>query len=422
MTIHSVITKQFNKLAKSVGVLALLTGSVVTASVYEFADPAISPTNHSSVQAPLAANAFVALLGLESASDKDMMSTGHDILTTYHQAFQSKTLNNLANDWDEVIHNHQGVDRTWLKSIAPCNTRKGGSCLQVLSNTVNPVTKHPERLTLLLNRYQQILNMTYFEEVQQVSDLMPQANYGYMGKLSTIKKAHLFQTGEYLHLMELISLENQFWRRVLTQGNSLIAKMVAISNIWTNTTLVAELHTLGVLDNELQNHLKSLLAPLSAEALDISEAFDYELQYTLGAIKQGKGHESLLVEPDKTIHTLQEFYVAPLKCLSKLSKSEFKVFYAERDNAPAIKACEINHLFANNEAISRILYQATGNEVNIASSVIAVSDYIARVHDLNGMLEMVNKHLFSDSKSLSNHDLIAFDCLNPDSVCQLPIR
>jgi len=267
--------------------------------------------------------------------------------------------------------------------------------------------------------------MPDFQESQLVSDLMPWANYGYLGKLSIVKKGSLYNAGDISGLVALIADESKFWRMLLSKGDSLISKMVATSNMWRNTHLISELHHRGELSRDDYNQLRNSVAPLSQDSLDIGEAFDYELKFTIGAIKQKRGHESLLVQPRETISALERYYTAPLKCLSKLTSNDFSTFYHQRHSKPAPSTCGIRDAFESSETSSLVLYSDGEKDINLANSVVSTTDYIARVHDLDGMLELIRSRLFPEinvahAEAQQPTSTLGFECLSPDSICRLP--
>jgi hypothetical protein len=332
-------------------------------------------------------NVYPLIYGFPAASDRDPRQAGLAIIETLRARFASGDGATLSEqEIGDILGNPDAPD-VW-NGIFPaldCNARFEIDCAdRLIADAALADTNRP-RLGLLLGRYETMLGMPRFEENQEYDISTPLPAYGAVMAIARIRLALKFRTGSTQEILAGIAEDVAFWKRMLRDGQSLIAKMIALAGLRNDTMFVSALLREGSLSADEIDAVDRVLSPLTADERDIGETFLAELRIVL---LSGKPYALLLDGPPAVTRlalqenaTLNEHYVnatIPLQLRASLSASEF---YAREAHGPLVY--EIR-------AVPPPLYNLGGKLVlKRTASGIGYTDYISRVHDIDGRIALV---------------------------------
>ena len=351
-------------------------------------------------------NAYIALLGLKSDESQNMFYAGEQIVANYQRQLEN------PGDFSDSIGEYgeyeidKSLDAFWLEALDGCNDRIDDSCLKPHSEKLKNIQTDSARLNALLNRYQQLLLAKDFSEIDNVSFNMPTPAYIYAIKLGKIQIINLYNAKNYSAMLRQIKADMAFWRMVLRQGKSLIAKMVAVSRIWGNIEYMSELLKEESLSSADLQLVKELASPLTRSELDIGKSFVWEFRHTIYFFENLPLSEKLISQTNASVNTSYELTTAPLICLSKLDASKFGSFYNDWKQSKHQEICNIQSSRTDHFSNLLNLYNIAGRVHLPESSELYASDYIARVRDLNGMFKLLKLKLdLRNAESLSIEQL-----------------
>ena len=230
-------------------------------------------------QAPSEDNAYYALVGFYAPSDADAHQRGTEIVKTINARLESSE----AISMEELqIDTLLGPDRVGFEgSAAELCPRDIMNCLAVYREKHKEIEQLATRNEVLIARYYALHRFPYFRETIQdtvVSVFPNYANDSYWTVLAkTGLRAALGQSGEALIALEQ---DTAFWRRVLQHSRYLISKMVAVQRISRNVRLMSEIIASQRLDATAHAAAEKLLAPLTRDERDFTDAVRTEYAIT----------------------------------------------------------------------------------------------------------------------------------------------
>ena len=378
----------------------IFTAALVNLSVFdEELRPEVSNILQPPQPPPHKDNAYNAIWGINAAADRVIVDTGVRLVERYHANREQLILDGLTpEDFAEILGTNNPGDE-WLKNLH-CSARTQSDCVSVIRTNLKSVPVTSQRAQLLLNRHQQILQMSDFvnwgnSTFAPTTSLPP---YATMMNLSKLKLGSLFESGSSASFIRQLSIDMQFWRMVLDQGSDLIDKMVGIAAIWNDLQFLSEYmatHELLPGESEL---VMSILEPLTGSELNLVDAFKSEqrtLSHTLAM-----GNPSLpafgplvrdwLIQNNATQNSYYQYVTGPIIELSRLSGTEFAAQTHTNDGSR--KAYGRDAVDAMTTIWPGTLYNL-GGKVFLSKMLGYPADYVARVHDLNSMISLVKLQL-----------------------------
>lgn len=399
-------------------------------------------------------NAYFAIWGLPAASDKNMLESGREIIQRYRFNL-SQNIPQLLSDNDyQQIWGGKEFDQNWQELIKSCNPRTHYGCLSEVATQLKNTPINDARLAVISKRYETIINLPRYTTINDVSLSTPLPVYSSLIKFNQLKLAELYNANQELLFIQHIDANLRFWKMVLAEENSLIDKMVAVANIWTDIQYLSEYIKSSTLSAEAESILQKMLIPLTQKQLDLTPAFYFEQKVMYNSIKnitpeQLEDHFALgalpvhwLIQPNATINDYFEHFVQPLNHLNQMSPVEFsKTIHATKEGEFTCCFTELDSLVT----LSPTSLYNLGGKLMLSTAIFSAEDYIARVHDLNGMIQLVKLQLslrsIDDSQlaqSIQNSALrnpytkapmdfesgekwLGFGCLNKSSKCQIQL-
>jgi len=398
-------------------------------------------------------NAYFALWGISAADDKDMFVVGKKLIERYFSNRETKNLDQLSEqDYNEILGN-ENIDDTWLKSIETCQSRLKPNCTSQLSKKLIGEPIINPRLDLLLSRYLQMIKLTNYQQVDNLSFTSPLPNYGTLMKLSRINIARSYNSDAPQEFSLKIAKDLKFWKLMLEQGDTLIDKMVAIARIWDNLQALSEyINNQKNLTASDYKAFESILSPLTSAQLNISEAFSFELRmmYQMLTTIDPEQLESTLgvsatpvfwmIQPNATINDYHQYFIQPIEQLSQLSVQDFSNAISKIPDGQV--TCCFKELESMPNFTPSSLYNL-GGKVLLPAAHFQAQDYLARAHDINTMFSLIKLQIeikqspHTSINEVINHSkivnpytgkpmefelesgLLGFDCLDTDSVCKI---
>ena len=389
-------------------------------------------------------NAYFALMGISAAAGKDITHTGLELIMRYMQNREHGDDSLNSDDYQEILAIDRQIDNQWLDRYDNCTSRKEYGCLGKLSKQLLITPIDGERLSLMLQRYDHIMQMSSYQNLKHISHGSPMPRYGVILKLSQLKLAELYNSAEKIAFLSQIAKELDFWKMQLTSGTMIIDKMVAVAGIRNNLSYLSEFMLANLLSEQEYTVINSLLIPLNQAELDISEGFVSESRTMFQQIEAKHSTlfvpSSMLLQPHATMNMVYQYFTEPMVSLNQMKLEEFIHFLHSDNNNQRRKQVESLLSFTPDS-----LYNYNGKTFISANYCLNCQDYIARMHDINNMMnllklqlslkingktatkqvvlnsEVINPYTSKAYDFDSTGNWLQFDCLDPSSKCRIKL-
>lgn len=332
-------------------------------------------------------NAYPAVYGFNAANDHDPRAAGLAIIEHLRERYRAgERIALTAGELDEILGNPP-ADEDWRNRLPAisCESRFELDCADRLIADFDSVDELPARLRDLLDRYETILQTPRFEENQEFDAYTLIPPYGLVMQAARVRLADSYQNSPTSAFLADIGTDIQFWKLMLRDGQSLIAKMVALAGLRNDTTFLSTLIRTRQLSSDQLAQIASILEPLSDDERDIGETFLAEMRISLlsakpfAVVMDGPAWINRLALQENA--TINENYVGlfvPLRLRAAMSAQEFYRGHGQTDVSNPVR------LFPPP------LYNLGGKlTLNSAGSILGHQDYISRVHELDGRISLV---------------------------------
>jgi hypothetical protein len=332
-------------------------------------------------------NAYPLIYGFPAANDKDPRAAGLAIVAALRDRYRQGQPIGLGDAEMADMLGGSGLDEAWqagLRSL-PCNSRVLLDCADRLLAEFGSRAPDDPRLRVLVQRYGEILQTPRFEENQEFDTTTPVPAYGLLMTVGRIRLAKRYNAESTESYLASVAEDLAFWRRMLRDGHSLIAKMVALAGIRNDLEFVSALLRDRDLGEDDILSIRRLLQPLTSEERDIGEAFVAELRVLL---LSGKTVALMPDEPSRVMRllvqrraTINEFYLKTVMPLRLLAALDAEAFYTHRGYEPLRYELRVFPPPLYNLGGKLLLKQQ--------AETYNVQDYVSRVHDLDGRIALV---------------------------------
>jgi hypothetical protein len=356
-------------------------------------------------------NAYPLVYGFPAADDTDPRAAGLAIIEILRERYREGQPIGLDADEMEGILGAANRDEGWqagFKSL-PCNSRLSIDCVDGLLADVAAGAADRPRVRLLVGRYERILQAGRFEENREFDATTPLPNYGLLMTVGRIRLAERYASAPTNGFIASLAEDIAFWRRMLREGQSLVAKMVALAGIRNDLEFCSALMRQHELDDGAIRGLEQATEPLTDEERDIGEAFLSELRIALLSDKplvvipgEASWLTRLLLQENAT---LNEYYVTKIVPLQLRASLDPATFYREHAYEP---------LTYNLRVFPPPLFNLGGKLV-LKRMASTWQDYITRVHDLEGRMVLV-----SLQAEIESHPDLAVETVIRSSVHRNP--
>jgi len=419
-------------------------------------DPEIVELLKPTPEPPPYDNAYYALWGIGAAPDRDMMDSGIAFVKRYNQ--------NLIETKKEKVTDQDYIDTLGakhfgsllLKEYPNCRARTEHGCLSKINKILskNPISD-PDML-LMFERYDSMIKLPTTKYSIKLTPASPLPYYGLVMQLGLLKKVSVYQSSDSAAFLEQINRDIKFWKMMLIKDEVLLGKMVSVAAIWNNVQLLSEYIKLHELSGQDKDLILDMIQSLTKEELDIGTSFDSEFasynHVFLVYLKDEffiSQNSYLAITPflqtNSTLNTYFKKYFKPSKTLSKMPLHRFIQYFNKcKGENPIWSECIKNNISTPNILNPTSYYNLAGK---IIMPILAINfeSYVARVHDLNTMIRLVNLQLslktvdkelipqaikeseFNNPYTNKPMDYdaengwLSFECLDKSSVCKVKL-
>ena len=332
-------------------------------------------------------NSFTLIHGFSAANDKNMLAVGQAIIRNFRERYErGESITLSEQERDDLLggSNLESVWRSDFQSLT-CNSRLSVDCAGRLVAEIEQVDLNQPRLRLLLDRYEEILQTSRFEEIEETDAYTPFPRYGLVMQIARLRLAISYQRDTVEEFLAHVEEDINFWRMILRDGQSLIAKMVALAGFRNDLEYVSALIRLRDLSNSEIQLVRSLLHPLASDELDIGESFLAELRISVltdNAMFAMLRDDLWLARVfSQRRATLNEYYLATVMPMRNRASLGAEAFYRQRG---------YDKLLYSVRMFPPPLYNLGGKlALKWISLQTSVQDYISRMHDVNGRVSLI---------------------------------
>ncbi|HMN45623.1 MAG TPA: hypothetical protein PKE27_13645 [Povalibacter sp.] len=327
-------------------------------------------------------NAYPIALGFLAANDVDPRVVGEAMLKALHERYEAgQRMTIPAQDMRALLgtaSQHEEL-RSQFKSLE-CNARVYLDCANRLIAEVAEA-RLDGRLAVLFARFETLSRQQRFDEGQERDAYTPVAPYDPILDVARIRLAQRFGMDSSVDFIAQAANDLRFWRLMLRDGDTLVAKMIAIAGLQnTLDFLSALLRDRALTAAEVQS-IRELVSPLTREEADIGEAFLAEARSSVltdtPPLAMGASRlDRWLLQRNATLNGIYSDILLPMRFRAALSPSEF---YREGGYQPLNPARRAFPPSLFNWGGAR-LYRNSGWDPQ---------QFIARTHDENGRILLV---------------------------------
>lgn len=353
-------------------------------------------------------NAYPYLWGLYAVSGKSPEEVGMEVVRRLNEKEASQKPVYLTPEEMAASGVETPAPEMWQEEYTSltCHPRLEIDCAERLLEEIAVKPPSGNRQAMLLARYQGLVSRQRFEETEEADIFSNPPPYQSALRLARLAVADAFVHKSRDAFLATVGDDLRFWRMMLRDARTLLAKMVAVVGIRANLQFIAYAAAHPSSDNQTRMDLGKLLTPLTPEERDISESI-WEEQRALFKEweRMDKGMMSLITQPNATRNAYYLRNVRPMLLLAKIDPEHFP-----RQPFPGADS---------DDGIGRI----SPNPYNLGGRLMArlsfagYYDYIGRVHDVGGMINLVadfiNSRLSRDKGELpdASNGTIGFQCL-----------
>ncbi len=384
--------KQLKILLTIIGLFIAIVLTINTSLFDEKLNPAIIKIMQVKPTPKTDGNAYYAIMGLNAISGKNIIQTGQALINRYQQNRKQGNDNLSEVEFREILEIDENIDQQWLEKYGNCNSRNEDDCLLKLSELLlNPLIDK-SRLTLMLKRYNEVLNLAYYTNFNDITIGTPFPSYLLLLRLGNISLAQRYNQKDKTDFLLYIEQETNFWKMILVDGEMIIDKMIAQANIRNNLDYLSTYLRNNQPTPEQVELIELILTPLSDQELDISDSYISESRTMIKAINAlkpfDKDFSTFLLQKNSHHNLVYKYFTEPNVALSKMSSKE--IYRAVKNNYMEKFNKQKNSLISYNPTS---LYNFTGKSMIAYNFCDNCWNYAVRVHDLNNIFNLVKLQL-----------------------------
>ncbi len=346
-------------------------------------------------------NAYFYLTGFFAAENVQPHEVGLTLTERYRLNLERNskkpiTYAKMVRFIDGLLDN-KGLDEPWRNTYTSlsCDSRFEIACLEKMDKQLSLYPVQDKRLQLLLKRYDEIMQKTRYVETTEQRAEIPLPPLGGLMKLSRLKLALAYHQNDRTEFLSQIKTNIDFWRMMFIDGKMLISKLIAISAIRNHLQILSEVIAKEELSHVEQIQVAEDLSLLMNEKWSIAEAFVSEHRMIASSIENSDWKVQLsqfFWQKNATQNNHYKYFTQVMLELSQLSSTEFykQMQACKKQGADSTLAC----FGWDGESFKHFLnpYNMYGNWL-IGAVMFDGDKYIARTHDLKGLLNLVKLQL-----------------------------
>lgn len=330
-------------------------------------------------------NSYALAFGFLAAGGRDPRTAGQEILRAHRDRYEQGQRIALSPQEIEAILGGSKLDASWQSQFESleCNARVDMTCAERLIAEVTEIETPKARLSVLLDRYEDILREMYFEESRERDAYTPFPPYGPLRRVGRLRLAIGYRDDATPELLEKAAEDFEFWVRLLRDSETLATKMVSLAGVQDNLDFLSALMRERALGDDEVRTIRSFVRPFTSEESDIGEAFvvsEARIAVLTEPHPMTAGSSwitRLMIQENATMNEEYLTVFVPMRLRASLSAQEY---YRQ-------KAYE--RLRYDLELLPPPLFNLGGK---MARKFSVWSDdvqlYVARVHDQNGRISL----------------------------------
>lgn len=378
----------------------------------EAVDPEVQAVLSASVQEPAEPNGYYALVGMHAPTEvDDIHAYGHDLITQYRQAVTADP----AMD-DEYRFPERSLDFRGDKALL-CAPRKA-ACLPNAARTAGALDNVFADNRLLIARYRSLYRYPRFVETMPMHRSAPLVNFPSTAHelvLATIARdaAH----GHVAPAIEALAVDTRYWRTVLADTRMLLTKAVAVSYLVGNYHLLAEMIAAVPLSPAEMEIVQALLVSLSPAERSMTEPMRWEFAvYGDYADMIKRSIREGLQGEDNSKNTPMRAALAWLAEPLVQRNATRNMVYRHHMAVAAVAVAPTIEFDARRNALAaehaskfhwHYLYNPLGKFMFHIGEPLWLP-YVARVHDLDGYIQLVRLQLALKQAKVASSDVPTF--------------
>ncbi len=383
--------------------LALILGSIFWLYVISiFLDEPLRPEVKEAMEWNLPSsayeeNGYLILLGMNEPAGVDALTAGKIILENELQRYQAYKLNqDMA-----PSKPYSSTDSLFSMKDSLCDYQKQINCVAFYL-AQNHATRQQllKKNQFLLERYRSIRNSRQFVETipPYPEALIP----SYTNLTSAAKLEHVLVISDisrrrFAAAMDRLAENAAFAHRLLKEGDSLIAHMIALHMVKNDALILSALMQKYPQLVQYTAQISQIVAPISTREYSEEKAFKREQRNILNLIghtrteiienwkRKGQGYLNgllkLFYSENATLNLAYDLYNLKVKVASADgSQLDLEVANADRESENLYGTPIISHM---------IYVRNTGGKLLLQISEPSYLDYVIRHHDTEGFLRLV---------------------------------
>ena len=383
-------------------VVGLFIASVFVVNTSPFDEklnPEITKILQVNPPAPIEGNAYFAIMGINAPADKSIIETGEQLINRYKKNRANGEDDLSSEDYVAILGEQQEGDDEWREMYDKCDSFRDTNCLSKMSQFLLSSPLISDRLTLMMNRNDKIMRLKTYMNINDISLGTPFPSFAPLMQLGNIKKARLYNQDDKTEFLNQIAMEIEFWRLILSEGEMILDKMIAVAGIRNNLFFLSSSMRMTDFTSEQLLRISSILSPLTQQQMDIGSSFVSESRTFFKEINKEKGFEldMLLFQKNATNNLYHKYFTQTNVKLNKLSSSELlKVInngYQEKLEKQRQSLISYN---------PTSLYNFSGKAAVKSNICVGCWNYTARTHDLNNIFNLVKLQLELKTVEISN--------------------
>ena len=226
-------------------------------------------------QPSLEDNVYVAASGFVAADGLDPAVVGQHIIQRLHERYkQGQAVTVLPAEMDAMLGGST-LDAGWQSQFRSldCYARVHTDCAERLIAEVVANVSRPQRLSVLLARYEALLRLTRFDEGQERDAATPFPPYSVLRDVGRIHLALSYRQDTPHAFLDNVRRDYEMWLLILRDGEALATKMVAMAGMQNDLDFLSTLMRTRVLDAADLRAIQGFVRPFTKQESDISEAF-----------------------------------------------------------------------------------------------------------------------------------------------------
>lgn len=340
-------------------------------------------------------NGYFSWVGLAAPLDKEPHAVGVATINSINQGTTPDSLEIVA-DPSRLL----GKSALKFKGeVSGLCGRDNRDCLARYRAKATEIRKWVVENQVLLERYRRLYTYPQFRETLQPRLRSP--HFIEPARVASLVRAqHAMQAldGDPQAALRGLRNDTKYWRLVLRQGRSLIARMIAVASIHGNAQLISEIVATMPLDQHALALIAREIQPLSEPERNLGKIFRYEMGFSIDAFSNIPKYmddpcsfdswtdclsiwllPTTLFRPNATINQSYAHLVRMAESAGLPAQEWYSQIHAQRE----VRNRE-NRIF-----VWHIFYNPVGKVLNGIAEA-PYEGYSGRVHNLDGFLRLVS--------------------------------